>query len=109
MISIALGKIAVPTPGTPVALTLTAAQEAQLPPTGMVHKVEAWPDAADTGVTKVFVGGVQVAGLPSPGIAAGGHAQPYRIAHEGNCINPLAFSVDNTVANNGPFVTLWVE
>jgi hypothetical protein len=110
MISIPLGKIAVPTPGTPVPITLTNAQKALLPPSGLVHKVEVWPDPADTGVSKVLVGGVQVAGLPSPGTAAGGHAQQYEACScDGNGINPLAFSVDNTVATNGPFVTLWVE
>jgi len=109
MISIPLGKIAVPTPGTPVPITLTNAQKALLPPSGLVHKVEAWPDPTDTGVTKVLVGGTQVAGLPSPDTAAGGHAQPYQSKSEGNGVNPLAFSVDNTQAGNGPFVTLWVE
>jgi len=105
MIAIPLGKIAVPTPGTKVPITLTDGQKAQLPPSGLVHKLEAWPDPADTGVTKMFVGGVQVAGLPSPGTAAGGHAQQYEACY----CNPLSFSVDNTVGTNGPFVTLWVE
>lgn len=83
MTAIPLGKIQVPTPGTPVALSLTGAQKALLTPSGLVHKVEVWPDPADTGVTKVFNGGTQVAGLPSPGTAAGGHAEPYAIEGQG--------------------------
>ena len=106
---ITLGKIAVPTPGTPVAIALSAAQKAMLPASGNVHKIEVWPDPADTGVTKVFNGGVQVAGLPSPGTAAGGHAEPYRMGTEqGNMLNPGNWSVDNTVSGNGPFVTFLV-
>ena len=89
-------------------ISLTAAQQAKLPPSGQVHKIEVWPDPADTGVTKVFNGGVQVAGLLSPGTAAGGHAEPYHIGGEGNALNPNHWTVDNTVANNGPFVTLWL-
>ena len=109
MQSITFGKIAVPTPGTPVAITLTAAQKALLPASGLVNKIEVWPDPADTGVAKVFNGGVLVAGLPSPGTAAGGHAEPYRMGtEEGNMLNPNGWSVDSTVANNGPLVTLWV-
>jgi hypothetical protein len=92
-----------------VAIALTDAQKALLPASGLLHKVEFWPDPADTGVTKVFIGGVQVAGLPSPGTAAGGHAQSYEACEEGNRINPNNWTVDNTVSNNGPFVTFWVD
>jgi hypothetical protein len=109
MIAIPLGKIAVPTPGTPVAITLIPAQTALVPPNNCVHKIEVWPDPADTGVTKVLIGGVLVAGLPSPGTASGGHAEPYEIGHQGNSLPWAKFSIDNAVATNGPFVTLWVE
>ena len=109
MQAVPLGKIAVAVPGTPVALSLTTAQKALLPPSGCVHKIEVWPDPADTGVVKVLNGGVEVAGLPSPGTAAGGHAQPYEIGHQGNSLPWSPFSIDCTVGTNGPFVTLWVE
>ena len=106
---ITLGKIPVPTPGTQVPISLTQAQKALLPPSGNVQKIEVWPDPADTGVAKVFNGGVLVAGLPSPGTAAGGHAEPYRMGtEEGNMLNPNGWSVDSTVATNGPLVTFWV-
>jgi len=109
MIAIPLGKIAVATPGTPVPITLTAAQLAKLPPNGCVHKIEVWPDPADTGVGKVLYGGTLVAGLPSPGTASGGHAEPYSMGHSGNLVPWAQFSFDNTVATNGPLVNLWVE
>jgi ABC-type transport system involved in cytochrome c biogenesis permease subunit len=104
--SIPLGKIPVPTPGTSVALTLTAAQKALLPPSGLVHKIEAWADTADTGASYVKLGGVTIAPLSQP---ANGHAEHWHIEREGNWVNPLAYAVDADVANNGPFVTLWVE
>jgi len=107
MISIALGKIAVPTPGTPVPIALTAGQKAQLPPSGLVHKIEAWADPADTGTSYVKdAAGVTIAPLLQP---ANGHVEHWHVAHEGNWVNPTALAVDAAVAGNGPFVTLWVE
>ena len=106
MQAIPLGKIAVATAGTNVPITLTAAQAALLPPYGLVKKAEVWPDPADTGVSKVYISGVYVAGLPSPGTTAGGHAQAYEACH----VNPLLISIDNSVGGGqGPLVTLWVE
>jgi len=108
MISIALGKIAVTTPGTPVPVSLTAAQAAQLPPNGAVHKIEAWADPADAGSSYVKQGTVTIAALPKP---ANGHAEHWQAAGPkgSNVINPLAYSADADNAGGGPFVTLWVE
>src|ERR1700743_2331098 len=106
MICIPLGKIAVPTPGTPVPVALTSAQRAMLPPSGQVHKIEIWPDPSDTGVSKILNTGVQVAALPTPGTTSG-HAEPYRIGYQSNCLSPNGWSIDQSVANDGPFVTFW--
>ena len=107
MISIALGKIPVPTPGTPVPITLTAAQKALLSPAGQCHKIEVWADTGDTGISYVKdVAGNVIAPLPVP---ASGHCEHWHIETQGNRVSPLAFAVDNSVGTNGPFVTLWVE
>lgn len=107
MIAIPLGKISVPTPGTPVAISLSPAQVAQLSPGGLVTKIEARTDPADTGAVYVKQGGVTIAALPQP---ANGFAAKWGTPEcEGNSLQPLAFSVDAAQANNGPFVTLWVE
>jgi hypothetical protein len=107
MISIALGKIAVPTPGTPVPITLTAAQQALLPPSGCVHKIEAWADTADTGtsIVKDVATGNKLASLPAP---ANGHTEHWETSRKGNWLNPIAFEFDAVTANQGPLVTLWV-
>jgi hypothetical protein len=106
MISIPLGKIAVPTPGTPVAITLTATQAAQLPRSGLVTKIEARADTADAGTVWVEQSGAKLAALPVP---SGGHAEHWDTPELDTGVNPLAYSVDAAVAGNGPFVTLWVE
>jgi hypothetical protein len=49
MQAIPLGRVTVTTAGTPVALTLSAAQLAMLPPSQQVCRVEVWPDPAATG------------------------------------------------------------
>jgi hypothetical protein len=102
MTCIPLGKISVATPGTPVPLTLTLAQAALLPLSGIVARMEVSADNADMGVSFVKSGEIKVAPLPVP---ANGRCEHW----EKSLVNPLAFQVDNTVANNGPFVTLWVE
>jgi hypothetical protein len=108
MFSIPLGKVSVPTPGTPVPITLSGVQQAELGPTGRVAKMEIWVDPADTGTVSVKQGGVTMAVLP---VSASGHVErwesPYRLGGLGT--NPTAYTVDAFVANNGPFVTLWVE
>jgi hypothetical protein len=107
MIAIPLGKIAVPTPGTPLALTLSGPQLAKLTPSGQVRKIEAWADPADTGKVFVVYGGVKIAGLPAP---SGGFAASWSTPDApGNTVNPLDFAVDAATATQGPFVTLWVE
>ena len=49
MLAIPLGRINVPTAGTDVPITLTAAQLALLPPNGCVNRVDVWPDVANAG------------------------------------------------------------
>jgi len=108
MRAIPLGKIAVATPGTPVVITLTAAQLALLSPTGQCHKIEVWADTADNAATfvKDAATGVKIAPLPAP---SGSHCEHWQAsAQEGNRINPLAFAVDAATATQGPIVTLWV-
>jgi len=108
MFSIPLGKVSVPTPGTPVPITLSGAQQAKLGPAGRVAKMEARTDPADTGTVSVKQGGATIAVLPVP---ASGHAEswesPCRYGALG--LDPTAYAVDAFIANNGPFVTLWVE
>jgi len=108
MTCIPLGKISVPTPGTPVLVTPTPQQVGELPPPDMVYKVEVWPDTANAGVIKVFVNGTQVAALPVPN---NGHAEAYQIAspEDTNAVSPASFSIDAAVSGDGGFVTLWVS
>ena len=106
MQSIPLGKITVPSAGTPVPITLTAAQAAQLPPSGLVCKVEAYPDPAATGTVYVKQGGVTLAALPK----ATNVVQPWSTGErDRNVINQLAYQIDAATNTDGCFVTLWVE
>ena len=73
MQAIPLGRVTVPTAGTPVPITLTAAQAAQLPPSGQVCKVEVWPDPTAAGKVYVKQSGVVLAALPVP---TGGYPLP---------------------------------
>ena len=68
MTIIPLGKIQVPTPGTPIRITLTSAQAAQLHKSGVVAKMEIWADTTDTGVSYVkhAATGWKIASLPVP-------------------------------------------
>lgn len=106
MISIALGKIAVTTAGTPVAITLTAAQTAQLDG-NRCSRLEAWPDPADTGTVYVKQNGVTLAALPHPTNVA--NPWSTHASEERNQIQPLVYSIDAATNGEGPFVTLWVE
>jgi hypothetical protein len=108
VIAIALGKIAVAVPGTPVPLSaaLTPAQLLQLAPGSAFHKLEAWADTADNATTFVKSGTVTIATLPTP---ANGHSEHFETPNCGG--NPLyvsTFSFDAATATQGPFVTLWV-
>jgi hypothetical protein len=114
MQTLPLGKVQVPTPGTPVTLAsamtaaLTATQLAFLPPNGAVHKIQVWADTADSGITYVkSASGVKIAPLPVP---ANGHCEHFAIAAgEGNLVNPGDYAFDAATASQGPLVTLWVE
>ncbi len=104
MTCIPLGKISVPIPGTPVTITMTATQAAQMPASGVATKVEMWADTSDTGISfvKHAATGLKIAPLPVP---ANGHCQHWEMS----LANPLKLAVDNTIANGGPFVTIWVD
>jgi hypothetical protein len=103
MTCIPLGKIQVPTPGTPVAVTLTAAQAALLPASQVATRIEIWADTADTGISfvKDAATGNKIASLPVP---ANGNCEHWH----GSLIDPLKIAVDSSVANDGPIVTIWV-
>ena len=103
MTIIPMGKVQVPTPGTPVQITLTAAQVAQLHKSGVVAKIEVWADTADTGTTfvKHAATGLKIASLPVP---ANGRCEHW----EARDVNPTTVAIDAAVVNNGPEVTLWV-
>ncbi len=113
MQTLPLGKVPVPTPGTPVTLAsamtaaLTAAQLASLPPNGAVHKIQVWADTADNATTFVkSASGVKIAPLPVP---ANGHCEHFAIAAgEGNRVNPNDYAFDATTASQGPIVTIWI-
>ena len=114
MIAVPLGKQAVTTAGTPVSITAAAlatactAAGATLPNSGLVHKIEAWADTSDTGISFVKgAGGVKIACLPVP---SGGHCEHWQMAaRQGNWLNVLAFQWDNSINGDGPFVTVYVE
>ena len=114
MICLPLGKVPVPTPGTVVSLAsaiaavLSPTQLAELPPNGMIHKIQVWADTADTSTTFVkSASGIKIAPLPVP---AGGHCEHFAIAGgDGNRVNPNDYAFDATTANQGPIVTVWVE
>jgi hypothetical protein len=106
MQSIPLGKIAVPTAGTPVPITLTAAQQAMLSAAGLCAKVEAYPDPAATGTVYVKQAGVTLAALPKPTNVV----QPWSTGEcDRNVINPLGYQIDAATNGDGAFVTVWVE
>ena len=106
MIAIPLGRINVPTPGTPVALTLTAAQVAQLGPQSQCAKVEVWPDPSATGKVYVKQANVILVALP---VVAGGYPYPWSTPEcDHNCIQPGVFSIDAATGGDGVYVTLWV-
>jgi hypothetical protein len=100
MLAILLGKIAVPTPGTPVALTLTAAQRAQLPTNGEAI-LEVCNDTADSGRVMIKIGAAIATILPAGTTATANWRTP-------GPVQPTAFGIDANTAGNGPYVTLWV-
>jgi hypothetical protein len=116
MICIPIGRINVPTAGTPVTLALsmlTTGQQAALPPSGQVAKIEVWPDPAAAGKVYVKQGGTIIAALP---VAATGAAYPWSSPErEFNQICALqissagiGFQIDAATNGDGAYVTLWV-
>ena len=108
MQSIPLGRVNVPSAGTPVPLSsvITQTQQALLSPAGLCAKVEAYPDPAATGTVYVKQAGVTLAALPK----ATNVVQPWSTGdRDRNVINPLAYQIDAVTNGDGAFVTLWVE
>ncbi len=107
MQAIPLGRVTVPTAGTPVPFTLTATQAAMLSTNGQCAKVEIWPDPTAAGKVYVKKSGVTLAALPLP---TGGYPIPWSTPDCGsNNILPTAFSLDAASSGDGAYVTLWVK
>jgi len=118
MQAIPLGRVTVATPGQQVLFSslLSAAQLALLPPSGLVAKIEVWPDPSATG--KVYVKctpsgtpgpatGVVISALPVP---SGGYPIPWCTGGDGS--NQFAYSqygLDVATGGDGAYVTLWVK
>lgn len=115
MQAIVLGRVNVPTAGTPVLLSalLTPAQLAMLPPSGQVAQVDVWPDPAAVG--RVFIK-CQPPGQPLSiaavlPVVSGGYPVPWSTSGD-TSRNGIAFrqySLDAITNGDGAFVTLWVE
>jgi len=113
MIAIPLGKVAVPTHGTPVALAAlvtaaAAAQKVTLGPGGQVAKIDVWAVVGNTGAVQVKIGGTIAAELPTP---ANGHAAHWSAAGQEklNTLNPSQYAIDaSTTDTDGAYVTVWV-
>ena len=114
MQAISLGRVTVPTAGTPVSLLsqMTTAQKAMLPPSQQVASITIWPDPAASG--KVFVK-CQGPGQPSGIIAAlpqptGGYPVPWTTPGDPsrNSINYSEFSLDAVTNGDGAYVTITV-
>jgi len=116
MQALVIGRVTVPTAGTPVtsASLLTAAQKALIPPSGLLAKIEVWPDPTSAG--KVFVkcqppgyaAPVILAALPVP---VGGYPIPWTTDGDTgrNAVPYAQFSLDVATGGDGAYVTLWVE
>ncbi|MBZ5621027.1 MAG: hypothetical protein LAQ69_20215 [Acidobacteriia bacterium] len=116
MQAISLGRVTVGAAGTPVtfASLITAAQRAAIPPSGLVARIEVWPDTSSTG--KVFVkcqppgyaAPVILAALPVP---VGGYPIPWSTDGDSsrNAIPYGQFSLDVATGGDGAYVTLWVN
>ena len=107
MIAIPLGRINVPTPGTDVFISLSAAQLAQCQ-NGRVAKVEVWPDTANTANVLVRIAGATVASLPKP---ASGVAKNWETpdTDASNILDPTTIGLGAATGGDGAFVTLWVN
>jgi len=105
MQALALGKIAVPVPGTPV----------QVAASGYAWKVRIQADIAATG--RVYAGTVALVAATGVGVIAqfapAGTAQPgvweIDAGDGGNSINLSALYVDAAVAAEGALVTAWLR
>ena len=109
MTAIPLGRVTVPTAGTPITLAsvITPAQTAHLNAAGLCAKVEVWPDPTAAGRVYLKQNSVILAALPVP---TGGYPLPWATPEcDRNCINPSAFSIDAATNGDGAYVTLWVE
>jgi hypothetical protein len=116
MQAIPLGLVTVATAGTPVTVAslLTAAQLEKIPPSGLVAKIDVWPNPAaeNTGYVKV-----QSPDMASPAIVAAIPTAATETQHpwhagfcDRNTIPYAQFSLDVAESGDGAgFVTLWVE
>jgi len=116
MQAIPLGRVTVPTAGVPVAFAslLTAAQLAAIPPSGLVAKIEVWPDPAAAG--KVYVkclvpGQAQPVILAALPVVSGGYPIPWATDGDGaaNQFAYAQYSLDVATGGDGAYVTLWVK
>ena len=115
MQAIVLGRVNVPTAGTPVLFSnvLTAVQKAMLPPSAQVASITVWPDPAAVGkvLVKCQAPGQPIAIIAALPVPTGGYPVPWQ--SNGDCsrnsINYAQFSLDAITNNDGAFVTLWIE
>ena len=113
MLAYCPGKIAVPTPGTPVRLPACP-----LSSDGRVSRID-WTAPTSMSGASVFVGmfatmvkatGVGVLKeLMKPVAAAFSDMYSTPEMDAGNAINPLDFAVDAQTASDGPYVVYWVN
>jgi hypothetical protein len=115
MQAIPLGRVTVAVAGTPVALAslMTPAQLLAVPPSGMVARIEVWPDPASVG--KVYVKctppGKATAILATLPVPSAGYPVPWSTDGDG-ARNQFAigqYSLDAATSGDGAYVTLWVE
>lgn len=110
---LALGKVTVPTAGTPVQITaamLTAAGDGR-PPHGQISKIEVFADPAMTGTTayvKLASNGAIIKALPKP---ASGYVAYWRAEapNGGNSIDPTLFAIDVATSGDGAYVSVWID
>ena len=116
MQAISLGRVTVAVAGTPVtfASLLSAAQRAAIPPSGLVAKIDVWPDTSSTGPVYVkcqppgYAAPVIIAALPVP---SGAYPLPWSTDGDTgrNAVPYQQFSLDAATGGDGAYVTLWVE
>ena len=113
--AIPLGRVTVAVAGTPVtfASKLTAVQLAKLPPSGLVARIEVWPDPSASG--KAYIMCQPSSAEPNAIIAAlpqsTGYPIPWMTDGDSgrNLIAYSQYSLDVQTGGDGAYITLWVE